>query len=142
MSEAAQGALIGESMSITSSLVVILTLIVLDLVLSIVKRRQGLLERWIEGLPLVLVENGHLREDIVKKARVSESDILSAARQSQSLERMDQIKFAVLEKRWGNLHHPQTLGHRSLPRAAPRRAPGQCCRASPTAASGDRFRMT
>jgi uncharacterized membrane protein YcaP (DUF421 family) len=31
------------------------------------------------------------------KARVSEVDILSAARESQGLERMEQIKYAVLE---------------------------------------------
>lgn len=32
------------------------------------------------------------------KARVDEEDILNAARQLQGLERMDQIKYAVLER--------------------------------------------
>ena len=32
------------------------------------------------------------------KARISESDVLEAARIKQGLERMDQIKYAVLER--------------------------------------------
>lgn len=32
------------------------------------------------------------------RARISESDILEAARISQGLERLDQIKFAILER--------------------------------------------
>jgi len=33
----------------------------------------------------------------MKRARVDESDILEAARSSQGLERLEQIKYAVLE---------------------------------------------
>jgi uncharacterized membrane protein YcaP (DUF421 family) len=41
------------------------------------------------------------------KARVDESDVLSAARELQGLERMEQIKYAVLERSGGISIVPQ-----------------------------------
>lgn len=34
----------------------------------------------------------------MKRARVDESDVLTAAREAQGLERLDQIKYAILER--------------------------------------------
>jgi len=56
------------------------------------------LEKWVEGVPTVLVENGRPLKDRMDKARVDASDIMQAARELQGVERMDQIKFAVLER--------------------------------------------
>ncbi len=39
--------------------------------------------------------------DRMKKVRVDEEDVLIAARVLQGLERMDQIKYAVLERNGG-----------------------------------------
>jgi uncharacterized membrane protein YcaP (DUF421 family) len=52
----------------------------------------------IEGIPLIIVEGGKPLAERMKRARVDESDVLQAARQNHGLERMDQIKFAVLER--------------------------------------------
>ncbi|MEX0271488.1 hypothetical protein AB3R30_20360 [Leptolyngbyaceae cyanobacterium UHCC 1019] len=43
----------------------------------------------------------------MKKARVGGDDILMAARESQELERMEQIKYAVLERSGGILIIPK-----------------------------------
>lgn len=51
----------------------------------------------IDGVPMVIVENGKPLRERMRRARVSEGDVLESARQSQGLERMDQIKYAVLE---------------------------------------------
>lgn len=53
------------------------------------------------GLPLVIVENGEPLKHRMDKSRIDEGDILSAARKLQGLERMDQIKYAVLERDGG-----------------------------------------
>lgn len=50
---------------------------------------------------MLLVYEGRVLTDRMKKARVDEHDILEAARQSQGLEELDQIKFAVLERSGG-----------------------------------------
>lgn len=47
---------------------------------------------------MVIVENGQPIKEYLDKARLDEDDILHAARDRQGLERMDQIKFAVLER--------------------------------------------
>ncbi len=65
--------------------------------MSVLKDRFPKLERAIEGMPVIILENGQPFKDRMKRARVDESDILEAARESQGLERLEQIKYAVLE---------------------------------------------
>lgn len=52
-------------------------------------------------VPLVLIEDGYMFHDRMKKSRVSEDDILERAREQLGLERLDQIKYAVLERSGG-----------------------------------------
>jgi len=101
IAEAVQQALLGDDYSITNALLVVGTLIGIDIAMSLLKRRFPRLERVIDGQPLMLIENGRLLEDHMRKARVDESDILEAARRRQGLEHIDQIKYAVLEQSGG-----------------------------------------
>ena len=55
------------------------------------------MERYLDGLPLILVDQGRPLKDLMYRARVDERDILAAAREKHGLERMDQIKYAILE---------------------------------------------
>jgi len=97
ISEAAQQGLLGNDYSLTSAIVAIITLVLIDIGLAMAKNRSPLVDRIIDGVPTVLVENGQLLQERMKKARVSYEDIMESARQLQGLERLDQIKFAVLE---------------------------------------------
>jgi len=99
--EATQQALLGEDFSMTNAFVVIVTLVGIDILLSLVKQRWQRVERPMEGTPVLLVENGKLLRDRLKKERVDESDIMSAARELQGLERLDQVRYAVLERNGG-----------------------------------------
>ncbi len=96
--EATQQALLGEDFSITNAFVVIITLFVLDIGLSLLKRRSRPLEKWLDSGPLIIVEDGKPIQERLRKSRVDESDILEAAREMQGLERIEQIKYAVLER--------------------------------------------
>jgi len=99
--EATQQALLGDDFSVTNAFLVILTLMAVDIGLSLLKQRVPKVERFIDGLPLVIVENGKPLQERMDKARIDEGDILSAARMLQGLERMEQIKYAVLERDGG-----------------------------------------
>lgn len=101
ISEATQNALIGNDYSLTNGFLVIITLVGIDIGLSLWKQRSPDLEKIIDGVPLVIVEEGKPLKERMNKARVDEDDVLTAARQSQGLERMDQIKYAVLERSGG-----------------------------------------
>lgn len=96
--EATQQALLGDDFSVTNALIVIISLITFDVGLSLLKRRSTGLARVLDGEPLIVVESGRLLKHRIWKSRISESDIMEAARNSQGIERLDQIKFAILEK--------------------------------------------
>jgi uncharacterized membrane protein YcaP (DUF421 family) len=51
-----------------------------------------------DSVPLIIVVNGKPIEERMEKARIDKADVLSMARESNGLERLDQIKYAVLER--------------------------------------------
>ena len=95
--DATQQAILGNDFSMTTAFLVVATLIVIDVGLSIAKRRVRFLAKLIEGVPMVVVENGNPLRDRMRRARISLDDVMQSARESHGLERLDQIKFAVLE---------------------------------------------
>lgn len=96
--EATQQALLGNDFSITNSLILITSLVGIDLILTKVKGRFPFFNKLIEGTALIIVENGKMLKVRMKRSGVEEDDILEAARRLHGLERMEQIKYAVLEK--------------------------------------------
>jgi uncharacterized membrane protein YcaP (DUF421 family) len=99
--EATQQALLGNDFSITNAFLVILTLVGLDVGLSLWKQRSKSMEKLIDSCPMIIIEDGKLLEDRMNRARVGIDDILEKARELQGLERLDQIKYAVLERSGG-----------------------------------------
>jgi uncharacterized membrane protein YcaP (DUF421 family) len=98
ISEATQQALMGEDFSLTAAMLVILTLVGLDVGLSFVKSWSPRADRWIDSLPLIIVRDGKPIQPHMQRERVDEEDVLNAAREIHGLERLDQIKYAVLER--------------------------------------------
>jgi len=99
--EATQNALLGQDYSLTNALIVIITLITLDIGLSLLKRRSRRIDKLLDDVPLVIVEDGVALTDRMVKARIDEEDVLAAARHLQGIERLDQIRYAVLERSGG-----------------------------------------
>jgi len=98
ISEVTQQALVGKDFSITGSAILIGTLMSMDLILSRLKDSFPFFGKVTEGMPLVIVDKGAPLTKRMQKSRVDEADVLEAARLHFGLERMDQIKYAVLEK--------------------------------------------
>jgi len=98
ISEVTQQALVGEDNSITAAFILIVTLVSLDLSLSFLKDKFKPFGKFLEGTPLVVVDKGKPLKQRMKKSRVDNEDIMEAARLNFGLERMEQIKYAVLEK--------------------------------------------
>ncbi len=107
ISEATQQALLGDNFSLTNALLSIITLTVLDIGLSILKQRFPGLDKALESTPLVVVEDGRPIRERMMKSHIDEADIMTAARERQGLERMEQIKYAVLERSGGISIIPQ-----------------------------------
>lgn len=98
ISEVTQQALVGEDFSITASALLITTLMGTDLLFTLIKDKFPMFGKITEGAPLVIVDNGKCLKKRMDKTKVDEEDIMHAARQSFGLERITDVKYAVLEK--------------------------------------------
>jgi uncharacterized membrane protein YcaP (DUF421 family) len=101
ISEATQQALLGDDFSIINALVVIATLIVLDLTLSKLELAWPAFGRVMGSLPLVIVEDGKLLESRAKQEGITLAEVLEAGREKHGLERLEQFKYAILERHGG-----------------------------------------
>lgn len=98
ISEVTQQAMVNSDNSLTAAAILITTLLGMDLLLTLLKSAFKMFEKVVEGLPLIIVDHGKPLKERMDKTKVDESDVMQAARTSMGLERMDQVKYAVLEK--------------------------------------------
>ncbi len=56
-----------------------------------------MVDRVLGGTAVVLVENGHVQWDRLKATRIGTDEILQTARKDHGLERLEQVKYAILE---------------------------------------------
>jgi uncharacterized membrane protein YcaP (DUF421 family) len=98
ISEATQQAMIDYDNSMTNALLLVATLVGLNILFSVIATRWKTFNQLIEDVPLVIVDDGRPLCDRMRKERIDETDILEAARQLEGLERLDQIKYAILER--------------------------------------------
>jgi len=98
ISEATQQALLGNDSSVTGAALTIVTLVVVDILFGQLKRVVPAVEAAIDGTPVILVDNGRLLNDKLKKADISRDDIMVSARVNHGIENLSEIKFAILEQ--------------------------------------------
>jgi uncharacterized membrane protein YcaP (DUF421 family) len=98
IAEAVQNGMVGADHSMTNAVLLVLTLLGLDVLLSVLSVRSTFLEKLINDVPTVLIDDGTPLQVRMKQVRVSEDDILENARSQFGIERLDQIKYAVLER--------------------------------------------
>ena len=98
VSEASQQALIGNDFSVMNAALVIMTLLILSRGFDALSFDFPRLGRWLTDAPVILVVDGEPLEDRMRRTRVSQDELLERARQLQGLERLEQIKYAVLER--------------------------------------------
>ncbi|CAN5696033.1 DUF421 domain-containing protein [soil metagenome] len=85
-----------EDYSVTGAVLAISTFAFWITVLSYLSWRSKRLAGLIEGVPLVIVQNGNLIEPTLKAERLPVDEVLEAARQ-RGIESLDDVKLAVLE---------------------------------------------
>ena len=110
ISQAGQQALLGDDLSLTNALLIIVTLLGIHLLFTLASYRWPAFDQFANDVPLVLIDDGQILDERMRKSRVSEDDILEQARMAHGLERMDQIKYAVLERTGGISIVPRSAG--------------------------------
>ena len=101
ISEAIQEAMITTDYSVTNAFLVVVTLVGIDIMMSLWKQKSERVAKILDGVPILVFEDGKPHDDRMRMERVDEADILSAARESQGIERMDQIKHVIVEASGG-----------------------------------------
>lgn len=94
---AMQRALTGQDYSMTNAVLIVATLAIIDVLLSLVRLDWPGFEKILKGVSTIVVEDGRPLQWRLRRARLKESDVLDAARSHHGLERLDEIKFAILE---------------------------------------------
>lgn len=98
ISEVTQQAMVDTDNSLTAAFILIGTLLGMDLLFTLLKQPFKKFGKIAEGTPLIIVDHGQPLKARMDKTKVDEKDVLQAARANMGLERMDQVKYAVLEK--------------------------------------------
>lgn len=98
ISETTQQAMVGSDYSMVNAAILILTLVGADIFLSLIKHWFPATDPILDGSAVVLMKDGKVLQDRLDYERVDTSDILESARLQLGLERLDQIKLAVLER--------------------------------------------
>jgi uncharacterized membrane protein YcaP (DUF421 family) len=98
ISEVTQQALVGQDYSLTGGIVLIVTLVTVDLIFTLLKEKSKMFGHIAEGTSLIIVDKGKPLKERMKKCKVEEDDILEAGRLQFGIEKMDHIKYAILER--------------------------------------------
>ena len=98
ISETTTDALMGEDYSLIACFIMVCTLVGTDYLFSIMKEKWNWFQVASEGAPLVIVDDGRPLLKRMEKSKVDEDDVMEAARLTQGLQHMTEIKYAVLER--------------------------------------------
>jgi uncharacterized membrane protein YcaP (DUF421 family) len=88
---------VGDDHSETNAVCAVITVGLMHRLVSLLKQhflRFGLL---VDGTPLVLIKNGELQTEVMRKMRIQDTDIIAAGR-GKGVRTLDEIKYAVLER--------------------------------------------
>ncbi|WP_345951659.1 YetF domain-containing protein [Mucilaginibacter sp. PAMB04274] len=98
ISQVTQQALVGMDYSLTGAVILIIVFVAVNVIFSVIKGKWSFFSKMMEGTSLILVDNGKMLPIRMKHSQVAEDDIMLAARSTHGLERVEEIKYAVLEK--------------------------------------------
>lgn len=101
ISESIQQAMTTNDQSLTNAFLVVITLVGIDIMLSLWKQRSPRAEKVLDGIPVIIMRGGKLLDERLTMERVDKGDILAAAREKQGLASLDQIEHAVVEAHGG-----------------------------------------
>ena len=101
ISESIQQAMITSDYSMTNAFLLVITLVGLDIMMSLWKQRSERVEKILDGVPVLIMRDGRLLQDRMKRERIDEADILATAREAHGIERLDQLEHAVIETSGG-----------------------------------------
>ena len=91
------GAIVGEDHSFAGAVSAVFTIGLMHVLVSIAKARFPAIGRIVDGTPVVVYERGHWHRGRMTALRLTEQDVMAAARQ-RGLKRLEQVQYAIAER--------------------------------------------
>jgi uncharacterized membrane protein YcaP (DUF421 family) len=88
---------VGNDRSETNSVLAVMTIGLLHRLVSALAVRHRKFGAIVEGVPLVLIDKGQRRTEIMRKMRIQDPDLMAAGR-GKGAHTLDEIRYAVLER--------------------------------------------
>ncbi len=116
ISNAVQNAMTGPDTSVTGGIVAAFTLIVINVIVAMVRQRSEWFQRFVEGVPVVLVAHGKIIYRNLKREHLTVEELMAALREHEVSD-IEKVELSMLEvdgsvtvlRREGkdltNLHH-------------------------------------
>lgn len=96
IAEAASPSLTGGDVSIPAGLLVVATLIAWNFLAAFISTRSRAVDKLLEGAPVVLIRNGVLLHDALRRNNMPESELREVMR-SRQIQHVDDVALALLE---------------------------------------------
>jgi uncharacterized membrane protein YcaP (DUF421 family) len=90
-------AMVGDDASVINAFTEIMTVAAMHFAMAWMRTKSDRFARLVDGTPLVLLEKGRAREDVLRNARIAYDDIMAAAR-DEGLNDLNAVDYAVLER--------------------------------------------
>ena len=90
-------AVLGDDKSFTGAMSAIVTVGLMHVAVSWLKLRFVWLERVVDGTPIVVLRKGDWNETLMRRLRMQQADVRTAARQ-QGIDDMEKVAVAVVER--------------------------------------------
>jgi uncharacterized membrane protein YcaP (DUF421 family) len=96
LGDAIQQGLTQDDYSVTGAAIAVTTLAILQVVTSYISYRVRPLRKVLKGEPIILIENGKLLTQNMRRERITADDVAEEMR-TQQIAAFDQVQWAILE---------------------------------------------
>jgi uncharacterized membrane protein YcaP (DUF421 family) len=90
-------ATVGNDRSITNCSMAIITVTSMHRIIGWLKSHSRFLDELLDGIPLVIFQNGKWQTNTMKKMRINEEDVMAVGR-TKGVRSIREIRYAILER--------------------------------------------
>ncbi len=90
-------ATVGDDHSLTNCFCAIMTIALMHRLITAAKLSYPRFGALVDGTPLVLLENGQWRSEVMERMRLQDTDVMAAAR-TKGVSALEDIEYAILER--------------------------------------------
>lgn len=96
ISEAVQNSMNGGDNSLIGGIIIAITLFALHYIVGLISFKNKKIAKVIDGKPLVLIHNGRVNEDVLRKEMITNDELYEMLR-THEVEKVEDVRAAIIE---------------------------------------------